>query len=205
MKSIYLPVIMDYFVFYIILYLPLLVIAVVFLFKALKRKNGIQIIIFSVCIIFCVYSIAKSYLNYTEMLKEEKEFDKLSLRSFPVGDTTTIKGIILFNRVDPYEKQDSLNKIYNERLNRIYIVMLVNYSGELQENTQMVELSPGVFSSVKGYLDYEQQNRDKISYSLRLKVRKIAQDLRSPDAWANHWELIEIINIKKLNKPPFPL
>lgn len=107
--------------------------------------------------------------------------------------------------MDPYEKQDSMNEVYNDSLNRIYLVIPIKHFEAFEEESQIVKVSPVIFNSLMGYLNYEQQRRDNISYELQMKVKKIAQEFPNGQDYSNHWQLLELINVSKINKAPYPL
>jgi hypothetical protein len=192
---------MGFFVIYLILYLPLLIIGIIFLFKALKRKNRIQIAIFSACVIFCGYSIVAGLAADISIKKKDREYDKAALHTLPVGDTATMEGRISFSKTDPYDRQDSLNRTegFYDSLNRIYLVRSVKYDNITREEFTIIKLSAAKYTSLKEYLNYGQQMRENISYHLKIKVKKIEED------FPGRWLLFEIIKIAKLNKPPDPL
>lgn len=139
------------------------------------------------------------------ILKGQGEYDKTALKTLSIGAITSIEGTIIFSKMDPYEKQDLINKVYNDSLNRLYLVMPVKYFETFEEESQIVKLSPATFNTLTAYLNYEQQRRDTISYNLLIKVKKIARDFSNAQDYANHWQLLELIKVTTLNKAPYPL
>ena len=45
------------------------------------------------------------------ILKGQGEYDKTALKTLSIGAITSIEGTIIFSKMDPYEKQDSINKV----------------------------------------------------------------------------------------------
>ena len=60
--------------------------------------------------------------------------------------------------------------------------------------TEVIEMSSAQFSGLLNDLNYEQQKKDNISFSIKVKAKKTATDIR--------WQLIDTIGITKLHEPP---
>jgi hypothetical protein len=180
--------------FMMLLYLVLLIIGIIFLRGSLKRKNRIQIIIFSVCVAFCAFAVLRGFWDAWSIRQKDKEFDKASFKDLNPGDTATITGIIYFSQTDPYDKQDSVNKLWQMKDNRVYVAMTINDFGIAREVTEVIEMSSVQFNGLANYLNYEQQKKDNISFSIKVKARKVDTE--------NRWRLIDTIETTKLHEPP---
>src|SRR6478672_2771813 len=111
------------------LYLLLLIIGVVFLRGAMRRKNNTQTIIFSVCVAFCVYAVLHGFWDSLQIRQAEREYDKATFKNLSPGDTATFAGTIYFNVPDPYDNQDSVNRLWQINNNRVYVMMPVEELG----------------------------------------------------------------------------
>ena len=106
-----------------------------------------------------------------------------------------IEGRIYFVEADLYNKQDSINRVWQEKYNRLYLLMPVNCIGMTMDQAEVIEMPREKFVALLKYMDYEQQKKDSISFRIRLRVTKLDE--------GNRWTLIDTLKITKLFQPPY--
>jgi hypothetical protein len=182
---------MEIITFPTLIYLSLLIISIFFLIGALKRKNRIQVIIFSFCLLFCGLSVFRRLREAYQFKQNDKQCRLAS--SFSPGDTTSIEGTIYFTGADPYGKQDSINREWNRTGNRLHVMMPLICHGIMMDEIEIIELTENKFDSLSQYLDYTSQKQNSFSFAIKMLVKKIDE---------NYWQFIDTIKITKLSRPP---
>ena len=192
---------LDFFVSFfleIFFFLPLFIISCVFLLKAKKRKNVLQLIIFSVCLLYTGYRLVANIPSYIEFRMEDRQIHKYE--EMDIGDTATMKGFISFKKSFAYQLQDSLFNLLDQSNSNSdpeenYIYLSVNtYKDDW--SLFPINMPSKTFQSLKEYLNYEQQLKDTNSFKLTIKIKKTRHD---------RWVLKEIIKIDSANKIPLAI
>src|SRR5690349_15586127 len=96
-----------------LLFSVLLIVAVIRLSQAFRQNNKTQIFIFSICVIACLFLLIQALVYANKPSNMLKQCNKMV--DIPPGDTATFDGKIVFDTNDLYNKQDSLNEVWQEK------------------------------------------------------------------------------------------
>ncbi len=192
----------SYFIVGILSWLILLIISCVFLYKSLKRKNILQIILFGICFSFTLYMTVKRILLYNTFENSQNEIDKKLFLDLNNGDVVIMNGQLGFNCNDSYQKQDSLlnidsNSDSSQYRNYIYLVIAYRENNVEFKHRKTINMLASEFISFKNYFDYKKQLKDSIAYELSLKVQSFHDENNN-----NLWRLINIIKIDSVKSIP---
>lgn len=170
----------------ILLGLTLFIVSLLLLIKAIKRKNRLHILLFSICIITITISVYYK-LGSQSTLNQLREMDLKSYSELKNGDTTTIEGIV----IDRNEKES----VMSDSLRNIWLIEKYETATRKLINQHIVSIPQIVHDSIRVWLDYDHQMKESVSYRMKIKVTK-------SDDYSLKWRLIYIIKVDTLNQPP---